>query len=107
SGETPHDSNFSWVGYSDGDLVHELAEAYDGSWQPEDWARMLALTKQAPPHLAPTVAQELIVIDIQRRRAQNMTLPDIHSYLDRFPALAADQDWKNRVRAEWQEYAQP
>ena len=84
---------------SDAEQVHELAEAYDANWQPEDWARMVELTRRAPPHLAPAVVQELITIDIQRRVACQLTLPTIQSYLSRFPELASDAGLRDRVQA--------
>jgi eukaryotic-like serine/threonine-protein kinase len=84
---------------SDADRIHELAETYDANWQPEDWARMVELARQAPPHLTPAVVQELIAIDIQRRVARSLTLPNIQSYLSRFPELAAESDALAHVRA--------
>jgi tRNA A-37 threonylcarbamoyl transferase component Bud32 len=84
---------------TDAARIHELAEAYDADWRPEDWARMADLIRQAPPHLTRAVAEELIVIDVQRRLSRQLTLPNIRSYLEHFPALASDPLWREHVQA--------
>ena len=92
---------------SDAAQIHELAEAFDADWQPEDWVRMIELARRAPPHLARAVVEEFIVIDVQRRRARELTLPDIHSYLARFPDLAADPIWQERVQVTYRKSDTP
>lgn len=89
------------AGPSDAARIHELAEAFDADWQPEDWARMIELVQRAPPHLAPAVLQEFMIIDIQRRSARELTVPNLHSYLNRFPGLAADPSWHERFEKEY------
>jgi tRNA A-37 threonylcarbamoyl transferase component Bud32 len=93
------DSNAGPSVPSDAARIHELAEAFDAGWQPEDWVRMIELVRKAPPHLAPAVLQELIDIDVQRRLARQLTLLTKDSYLKRFPGLAADPSWHKHVEA--------
>ncbi|AWM40144.1 Serine/threonine-protein kinase PknB [Gemmata obscuriglobus] len=68
--------------------VHRLAELFDGDWRPANWDRIAELVGRAPPHLARAVIQELIAIDVQRHVANQLTVPSVHSYLNRFPGLA-------------------
>lgn len=92
---------------SDAALLHELAEAFDADWGPEDWARMIDLMQRAPPHLAPAVLQEFIIIDSQRRIGRQLTLPNLHSYLNRFPDLAADPSWHERFENAYRKQSTP
>jgi predicted Ser/Thr protein kinase len=73
---------------SDSIVIRELADAFDTGWRPDDWARLTDLVRRAPPHLAVAVAHRLIVIDIDRRAADRLTVPSPQSYLDMFPELA-------------------
>ncbi|WP_088253271.1 serine/threonine protein kinase [Fimbriiglobus ruber] len=92
---------------SDAARIHELAELFDADWQPEEWARMIALINRAPPHLVPAVALEFVVIDIQRRRSRQLTLPELGSYLALFPSVAPDPSWREKLEKAYENQSVP
>ena len=92
-------THFRPADHSDAARIHEIAEAFEIDWQADDWPRMTGHVRQAPPELAPALAEELIAIDIQRRLALDMTLPVLDSYLGHFPDLATDAGWRAKVQA--------
>jgi tRNA A-37 threonylcarbamoyl transferase component Bud32 len=65
---------------SDSEIIHRLAEEFDGAWQPDDWVRMVELIRRAPEALWPAIAKELIAIDVERRTRQQLTMPTDQSY---------------------------